>query len=536
MYHEENSRHIAQARRAINCCLREPVLQAFEVRAKRAVERARAARRPAAWRLEEEDEDDAQERWDEMEAKGQSHWWLSLDDEVPAVLNEAAPEQRAAMAGVCVAVAAAETSRIAQNDELAESSEESWWDDLGGDEFCDALDGSPGHSPVRLVDARFLIALAQLGARMPRRQELPDGAFVPLERLRRVFCFGGGKRLPVVCISHPWLQPDHPDPHGATLRRIARALKAYLLSASSYGIHTAGVFFDFASLHQRGARGEERTPAEAALFGRALSGLSDWYSHPQTTVLKVTRLPEGYPDGHVFAPGSSPNVADYAERGWCYCESMLSNLVKGPDKVLDLGALEALEALEAGPRAAAGRELCSWAAMQRGCKAGREAPLTAAEFTARLALKSFTSKKADLDTVARLYAEGFAKRLGAAKELNYSGLDWGDAEAAAIARVLASGAAPLLEVLKLDNTRIGDAGVLTLVEALHARVAPKLERLLLYDNGTIHDEGMAALAGAVRAGDVPACHWIGAAGNPGEHAAVEAAVAAAVKAREGGPS
>ena len=174
--------------------------------------------------------------------------------------------------------------------------------------------------------------------------------------------------------------------------------------------------------------------------------------------------------------------------------------------------------------------------MQRGCKAGREAPLTAAEFTARLALKSFTSKKADLDTVARLYAEGFAKRLGAAKELNYSGLDWGDAEAAAIARVLASGAAPLLEVLKLDNTRIGDAGVLTLVEALHARVAPKLERLLLYDNGTIHDEGMAALAGAVRAGDVPACHWIGAAGNPGEHAAVEAAVAAAVKAREGGPS
>lgn len=406
MYHERNARAIAQARRSV---VNSPaVLQAFEVRVKRAVERAKAAPRPAEWRLEDDDEDEAQERWDELKAKGQSHWWLNLGDDVPAALREAAPEQRAAMAEVCVAVAAAETARAAQNDELAVDAAESGWDDCGGDEFCAALDGAFGRSPVRLVDARFLVALAQLGASMPRRQELPDAAFVPLDKLRRIYCCGGGRRLPIVCISHPWLQPDHPDPHGTTLRLVARALKAFLLNFSLWEIGTAGVFFDFASLHQKGTRGEERAPEEAALFGRALRDLSDWYSHPLTTVLKVTRLPGRYPEGYDFAPGSSPNVATYAERGWCYAESMLSNLVKGSEKVLDLGELESLqarsfEAVKAGPAAAGpagGRELCSWRAMERGCKAGREPPLTPAAFAQRLVQKSFTSKKAGKRLIA----------------------------------------------------------------------------------------------------------------------------------------
>ena len=34
-------------------------------------------------------------------------------------------------------------------------------------------------SPVRLVDARFIIALAKAGRRLARRQDMPDAAFLP---------------------------------------------------------------------------------------------------------------------------------------------------------------------------------------------------------------------------------------------------------------------------------------------------------------------------------------------------------------------
>ena len=48
------------------------------------------------------------------------------------------------------------------------------------------------------------------------------------------------------------------------------------------------------------------------------------------------------------------------------------------------------------------------------CAAERGAPLTPREFAAQIETKSFTSKKADLALVNRLYEQGFAKRFGAA--------------------------------------------------------------------------------------------------------------------------
>ena len=60
--------------------------------------------------------------------------------------------------------------------------------------------------------------------------------------------------------------------------------------------------------------------------------------------------------------------------------------------------------------------------------------------------KSFTSKKADEDMVAGLYETTFTLRFAQAKELNYSSLNWGDAEAATFAKVVASGALDKLEV------------------------------------------------------------------------------------------
>ena len=108
---------------------------------------------------------------------------------------------------------------------------------------------------------------------------------------------------------------QHPDPKGQNLMTLARALRGYMkLYHDEPGLYA--VFLDFASLHQKGPHGEARTDAQAFLFGRALGSLSEWYSHPNTTVFKLTTLPVGYPDGFHFPAGVTPNTADYSGRGW----------------------------------------------------------------------------------------------------------------------------------------------------------------------------------------------------------------------------
>ena len=49
-------------------------------------------------------------------------------------------------------------------------------------------------------------------------------------------------------------------------------------------------------------------------------------------------------------------------------------------------------------------------------------------------------------TVNTIYRDGFEARFAAVEKLWYDELGWGDAETAAVARVLASGAAPKLKV------------------------------------------------------------------------------------------
>lgn len=71
------------------------------------------------------------------------------------------------------------------------------------------VDPEFGESPVALVDARFLIALAQSGGRLVRRQDLPPEAFISLVELRKMRTIdsvglgggGGGGGLRVMCIS-----------------------------------------------------------------------------------------------------------------------------------------------------------------------------------------------------------------------------------------------------------------------------------------------------------------------------------------------
>merc|ERR1719238_1158285 len=139
---------------------------------------------------------------------------------------------------------------------------------------------------------------------------------------------------------------------------------------------------------------------------------------------------------------------------------------------------------------------------------GRRPPLLPSAFAAELEKKSFTNGKDDKPLVKRLYEAAFEEQFGKATWLDYVKLGWGDAEAAQLAEVLASGAAPRLEELYLWNNKIGDEGCKALAAALGKEgAAPRLENLALNGN-KIGDEGCMALAAALKEGAAPSLKYL----------------------------
>ena len=131
-------------------------------------------------------------------------------------------------------------------------------------------------------------------------------------------------------------------------------------------------------------------------------------------------------------------------------------MVKDFDYVLDLGKLmESTSGLKA---------------ILDECTTGRAPPLTPDDFRDVLSKKSFTSKKADEDMVAKLYEATFKERFAKAEELNYANLSWGDAEVETFAKVIASGA--------LDNLKVSwrPTALSSCLETWHAH-SPDSEHL-----------------------------------------------------------
>ena len=122
---------------------------------------------------------------------------LDLDEFVVAVLRPADAEAAILSAALSAAAAAVRAAPI-----------ESFLEDEGAwEEYDEAalepalrVDEALGGSPVRLVDARFLIELAERGGRLCRRQDLPEEAFVSPEALRRL-PKGWGGCLRIMSIS-----------------------------------------------------------------------------------------------------------------------------------------------------------------------------------------------------------------------------------------------------------------------------------------------------------------------------------------------
>jgi len=95
------------------------------------------------------------------------------------------------------------------------------------------------------------------------------------------------------------------------------------------------------------------------------------------------------------------------------------------------------------------------------------------------------------------YEAAFNEQFGKATWLKYRGLCWGDAEAAQLAEVISSGAAPQLESLYMHYNSIRNEGCKALAAAIGKEGgAPRLKLLDLQRN-QIGDEGLRALAAAL---------------------------------------
>ncbi|EOD30440.1 hypothetical protein EMIHUDRAFT_468406, partial [Emiliania huxleyi CCMP1516] len=376
---------------------------------------------------------------------------------------------------------------------VSETKLEEWRKRGGGD-----LEPVLASGAVALLDAQWIIGRAEAGGVLTHRQALPKEAFLSLAdlveattpspklTLEQQLLLHDLVDLPVAALSSPWLTPSHPDPRGANLARVAKALEALLTSPF---ITRLGVFWDFGSLHQHpdAPNGVMRTEEQNALFKQGLGCLGTLYSHPHTIVLRLT----SFPDVHkAEEQAEGTNVAKYFDRGWCYLENSLASLgTKDGARALDLGLMR--DDNEYDYRSLIG-----------DCKrdGGRRPPLLPSAFAAELEAKTFTNGKDDKPLVQRLYEAAFEEQFGKATKLGYYGLGWGDAEAAQLAEVLASGAAPRLETLNLGYNEIDDEGCKALVAALGKEgAAPRLETLRLDDN-QIGEEGCEALAAVLKEG------------------------------------
>jgi len=269
----------------------------------------------------------------------------------------------------------------------------------------------------------------------------------------------------VLVISYPWLDRNHPDPHGEQLRKLAFVFRAFAARAREYPGCRVGVFFDYVSLPQKNIDGiDDRTDEHKARFSRALRGINAWYGCQFTYVLLVTTP---LPAGHQYT-----NTQEYDGRGWCRAEKLMSAMVKTSLALIDLSKLQ-------------GDEMRVHVLVMNG-KANRPAPIAPDAFhrmlTSGVADGSIKfTNSGDTDVVARIYERAFLDEMSGAKVLDYRFLEWGDEQLTSLSAALVyahdHGALEKCEFLNLKFNEFGEPGMRSLSEALTKGALPKLRRL-----------------------------------------------------------
>ena len=428
--------------------------------------------------------------------------------------SEAAPTSLASSLAKCLPCLAATADITKSNAIAAEESQAVRYNDI------DAIEEFAAEGDVAFAFASYYLELAAQGGRFPRRQEVPQHAVVGKAALKRMADeVRAWRKLlaqhadkphvawamrfpPFVVISYAWLSKEHPDPDGRQLREVLApaiewymAERARLTQESLYeeeigpaapnqigpaarldapftaeGVDFA-VFVDYCGLWQH-----ERTSEQGASFARGLGGMDLLYAHQEVAVWRMTRLLDGY------------DVPAYALRGWPFFESAASHYIKHPQLCLDLGTASAVKALaKFEGRLRTPEELAPMGTYLVQFHPGtlgelqdavRPPPLVPSAFATRVAPLKLTNGK-DKDVLVDLQAKVATTVLGGVEDLQYVQMPWGETEAPLLAQALALCAQ--LRTLSLEDTKLGDAGVATVVREL---ASSQLTSLNLYGTGS----------------------------------------------------
>lgn len=247
------------------------------------------------------------------------------------------------------------------------------------------------------------------------------------------------------------------------------ALKALTSNGKKYG-----VFWDWASIEQpaESDRGADRRldADEQETFMSSLRALAMLYTHEHTTILRVTRFPDGFPDTYDLP--ATANVAAYADRGWTYCENLWA---AWPVKeTLDLALLAEAETPPINRQEL--MHLCGHAQERRN------PPLMPEEFKESVEPKSFLNAKDDKPLVIELYESAFSAFFGGTRRLDFSGLGWGNSEIDKVCELLNSGLVSHIEFLHLASNNVRDAGMHKLAEVVANGKLPNCIKIVLDNN------------------------------------------------------
>lgn len=174
-------------------------------------------------------------------------------------------------------------------------------------------------SATPLVDAQYLISLAELNGILPPLEEMPSCALLGSSSAWRLRTWQGFSSLPALVVSMPWLDVEHPDKHGEQLRSLLPILVAMVDAAQDAGCpnSTIGVHLEYCCLPGH--------PDDIQLANHVR-----WFSHPCTHVLLLNNT-DNFKTAAFGFGRSGFRYADtrsYDRRGWQMLEERASCLIK----------------------------------------------------------------------------------------------------------------------------------------------------------------------------------------------------------------
>jgi len=265
-----------------------------------------------------------------------------------------------------------------------------------------------------------------------------------------------GKLL--VALSYRWLQAAHPDPDSFHLKIVGNAAHLYIKNDSkSTGLRALvfeplgrsrdvdfALFWDFASIYQR-----TRTAEQEDLFIEGLKASNIWYGHRHTVMWMQSMLPQKF---------DTNRFPTYAGSGWCYVEANLSSVLKPAALRLDLGQRDG-HGVAIRPKV--------YDDFLKNCVVGRVPPVPPEDAAHALRTEKVFTARSDVERVVGLYEHFFASVAPTVGTLELSGLNWVDADAYQMARVL-----PRFEALAsvdISANSISGSGGKAIIEALLSR-------------------------------------------------------------------